>query len=158
MSNGLFRQSTLDRVSSPDQLNDYIRVTKPGVWLALAAVMLLLSGILVWSIFGTVKTTVRTGVLVTKSGAYAYVAERDAQRLTPGMTVTLGDLSGVLQSVSSAPVRIGDQEDAYLLYLGGFAAGDFCYRADIAIEGAALGAHPADITVDAVHPITFVIH
>lgn len=51
----VFRQKSLNRVSSPEQLNDYIRVTRPSVWLVLAAVILLLAGIIVWSIVGTVE-------------------------------------------------------------------------------------------------------
>ena len=50
----IFRQKSLKRISSPEQLNDYIRVTRPSVWLVLAAVILLLAGIIVWSILGTV--------------------------------------------------------------------------------------------------------
>ena len=51
----IFRQKSMDRVSSPEQLNDYIRVTTPSVWVVLIALVLLLAGMLVWSIFGTVE-------------------------------------------------------------------------------------------------------
>lgn len=51
----LFRKKSLDRISAPEELNDYIRVTTPSVWLVLAATMILLLGMLVWSIFGTVR-------------------------------------------------------------------------------------------------------
>ena len=52
----LFRKKSLDRVSSPEELNDYIRVTTPSVWLILAATVVLLLGILAWSVFGTVES------------------------------------------------------------------------------------------------------
>lgn len=51
----IFRQKSMDRVSSPEQLNDYIRVTTPSVWLVLAAIILLLVGMLAWSVLGTVE-------------------------------------------------------------------------------------------------------
>ncbi len=51
----LFREKSLDRVSSPEKLNDYIRVTKPAVWLVLLAIVVLLAGMLIWGIFGTVE-------------------------------------------------------------------------------------------------------
>lgn len=51
----IFRQKSIDRVSSPEQLNDYIRVTTPAVWLVLLSAFLLLAGMAVWSIFGTVE-------------------------------------------------------------------------------------------------------
>ena len=52
---GIFRPRSLERISSPEQLNDYIRVTTPGVWLVLAALVVLLAGMLAWSILGTVS-------------------------------------------------------------------------------------------------------
>ena len=50
-----------DRVSSPEQLNDYIRVTTPSVWLVLAVLVLLLVGILAWSVLGKVEGTAADG-------------------------------------------------------------------------------------------------
>ena len=29
----LFREKNLERLESPEQLNDYLRVTSPGVWM-----------------------------------------------------------------------------------------------------------------------------
>jgi hypothetical protein len=58
----LFRQKSIERVSSPEQLNDYIRVTTPGVWLVLLALVILLLGMLAWSIFGTVEAVNAEGV------------------------------------------------------------------------------------------------
>ena len=50
----IFREKSMDRVSSPESLNDYIRVTSPSVWITLLALVILLAGMLVWSIFGKV--------------------------------------------------------------------------------------------------------
>ena len=61
----LFRKKSIDRVSSPEQLNDYIRVTTPSVWLVLLAVILLLIGMLIWSIFGKVTVTNADGTTET---------------------------------------------------------------------------------------------
>ena len=57
----LFRQKSMDRVSSPEQLNDYIRVTTPSVWVVLAALIILLLGILAWSVLGTVTAVAADG-------------------------------------------------------------------------------------------------
>ena len=54
MSN-LFRKKSLERISSPEQMDDYIRVTTPSVWIVLAALAVLLVGILAWSVFGTME-------------------------------------------------------------------------------------------------------
>ena len=49
---GIFRQKNIDRVSSPEKLDEYIKVTTPGVWVALAAMVILLTGVLIWGTLG----------------------------------------------------------------------------------------------------------
>lgn len=51
----VYREKSMERVYSPEQLDDYIRVTTPSVWIALIALVVLLLGILAWSIFGTIE-------------------------------------------------------------------------------------------------------
>ena len=52
MNNGIFRQKSIDKVSSPEKLDDYIRVTTPGVWITITAIVILLVGTIVWGTFG----------------------------------------------------------------------------------------------------------
>lgn len=56
--NSLFRKSSVDRISSPEQLSDYLKVTNPAGWIILAAVALLLIGFFVWVCAGTIKTEI----------------------------------------------------------------------------------------------------
>ena len=49
------KKKNMDRVSGPESLNDYIRVTSPSVWIVLLALVVLLAGMLVWSIFGRIE-------------------------------------------------------------------------------------------------------
>ena len=51
----IFRKKSMDRVTGPESLNDYIRVTSPSVWIALLALVILLAGMLVWSVFGRIE-------------------------------------------------------------------------------------------------------
>jgi len=54
LENSIFRQKNIERVSSPEKLDDYVRVTTPGVWITLIAIVLLLIGAVIWGIFGEV--------------------------------------------------------------------------------------------------------
>lgn len=67
---GLFREKTLARISSPEKLTDYLRVTTPGIWIILGVIVLLLGGILVWSTIGTLETTAEVKVMVKDHKAY----------------------------------------------------------------------------------------
>ena len=58
----IFRQKSLERVTSPEQLNDYIKVTTPSVWLILAATLILIVGTLIWAMFGRIQVNTETGI------------------------------------------------------------------------------------------------
>lgn len=49
------------RVNSPEELDNYIRVSTPAVWIVLAVVITLLLAALVWSVFGTVDAVDAAG-------------------------------------------------------------------------------------------------
>ena len=68
----IFREKSMERVSSPEALNDYIRLTTPSVWLVLADIVVLLVGVLCWSIFGRVDVTNADGT-VTQVHPITYV-------------------------------------------------------------------------------------
>ncbi len=55
MAGSIFREKSMERVSSPEQLSDYIRVSTPPVWIVLIASILLIAGALIWSIFGSLQ-------------------------------------------------------------------------------------------------------
>ena len=157
MNEKLFRKASIDRVNSPEQLNEYIRVARPAVWLILAVVVALLLGVIIWGVFGTVETNVTAGVAVDEEGAICYVLSGDAAKLEAGMTVTIGNATGSIQGIADAPVSASALSD-YLRYLTGFSEGDFCYAASLDLSGVAQGEYAATITVSSIHPISFVIH
>ncbi len=72
--NNLFRKKALDRISSPEQLNDYLRVTNPGIWAILIAVILFLAGVFVWACTGTLETKTPATVVVQDKTALVVVS------------------------------------------------------------------------------------
>ena len=60
----IFRQKSVERVSSPEQLDDYLKVTSPSVWLVLVGIIILLVGTIAWGAFGKLKTYAVTGCYV----------------------------------------------------------------------------------------------
>ena len=69
------------RISSPEQVDDYIRVTTPGMWLLVAAILILLAAIIIWGFAGKleVENIDENGQAVTE-----YVAP--ASSVTDGVT------------------------------------------------------------------------
>jgi len=76
LSKRLFRESALERLSSPEQLDQQLQVTSPKGWIALTAIWVLLAGVIAWSILGEVHTREEGhGIIVTGGGLQVVVAE-----------------------------------------------------------------------------------
>ena len=57
MENRLFRKKSMERISSPEELHDYMRVTSPRLWMILGAVLALLAGFIVYASTATMENT-----------------------------------------------------------------------------------------------------
>lgn len=158
MDTNLFRKTSIDRVNSPEQLNDYIRVANPSVWILLAAIVFLLVGVVVWGVFGTIETKVDATAIVRDGKATAFVSANSLSSLEVGMAVGIEGEEGVIAGIDKVPVEITDDFPSYFLYLSGLNAGDFAYRVYVDIAGVGDGVYPASIVVDSINPIYFVIH
>ena len=158
MDNGLFRQKSLDKVSSPEQMNDYIRVTSPSVWLVLGAVIVLLAGLIIWSVLGRLETTVAAVAVAGPEGdVVCYIAEDELSAVRPGQTVHIGGEDHTLAEVASKPVAVDESFDAYVLHVGGLEAGQWVYPAWL--DGPlAEGVYEAQIVVDDAAPISFLLN
>ena len=73
----LFRKKSIERVTSPEQLNDYIRVSNPGVWMILAAVVILLAGVCVWGVFGRLDTKKQASGVCENGKLTCYIKSDD---------------------------------------------------------------------------------
>ena len=58
MSESIFRKKSLDKISSPEEIDQYMRVTSPSLWLVFGAILVLLAAILIWSVTGQIESTV----------------------------------------------------------------------------------------------------
>lgn len=89
-----FRQSALDRLASPEQLDRLLVVTNPRLWSALAGLFLMLGALLTWSVFGRLPITVDgTGILLSAAGL------REVESLGSGV-------------VEALPIKAGDMVDS----------------------------------------------
>ena len=130
----LFRRKTIDRISSPEQLTDYLRVTNPGIWSVLVAVILLLAGMLAWSMVGTLET--KADVKLVVSDHIATIIPLGSETLSDGM-----------------PLRVSGQE-----YRIAFAETDEYGRSVGAAEvNLPDGDYDGVVVLEAVHPITFLL-
>lgn len=124
----IFRQKSVDRVSSPEQLDNYLKVTTPTVWLVLVGIIIILVGTIVWAAFGRMKTYANAGCLVENQSVYCYVTEEDSKKITPGMLVEFPkeETNFEVISIDTQGVNIPDSYN-YLQHIVGVTSADYVF-------------------------------
>ena len=139
MGEEIFRQKSLDKVKSPENLDDYIQVSNPGVWLLLISVIVLLAGACVWGVFGHIDSTVETSIHVKNGMIVCYVADEDITSVQKGMAVKLKGFEAVV-------MEIGQKEElGYVCVL----------QSDQVLPD---GFYEGKIVVKSVKPLSFVLN
>jgi len=157
MNEQLFRKKSIDRVNSPEQLDAYIRVANPGVWMVLIAIILLLTGGCVWGVLGHLDTTVSAAAVSESGTVIIYVKDTDATSIREGMPVRIGDTEGIVTDIAEAPVSVADSFSDYTRHVGNFQVGEWVYplQTDVQIPQ---GVYSAQIVVESVPPMSFLVN
>lgn len=104
MNEQIFRQKSLDKVKSPENLDDYIQVSNPSVWLLLISIIVFLAGACVWGAFGHIDSTVPVNVRSENGELTAFVDYGAVSDMHEGMVVRV---KGVETTISHI-LREGD--------------------------------------------------
>ena len=157
MSNSIFRKKSLERISSPEQLNDYIRVSNPSVWMVLLAIIILLAGVCVWGAVGHMDTKLPV-LAVTENGVVtAYVKEADAAKVPAEATVFIEGAEGKVLAVGAQPVPVDTSFTEYMRHVGSLEEGEWVYAVTLDTD-CADGVYAAQIIIDSVSPMSFVLN
>lgn len=107
----LYRKSSLERISSPEQLDKVLKVTSPMSWLALIGATLILAVTAIWSIIGTIPVTITTkGIVSSKVGCNAVYTQGAGEvisvRVRAGDELHLGDAVLTYKNAANEVVTI----------------------------------------------------
>ncbi len=98
--NSIFREKSLKSMASPEELDDYIKVTNPGVWLLLTAVIVFLSGVIAWGVFGKLETDVDAFGRMEEGRLVVYTTGSDMLKLKEGMKVVTRHSEGSITGIT----------------------------------------------------------
>ncbi|GAB3805380.1 HlyD family efflux transporter periplasmic adaptor subunit [Humibacter antri] len=114
-----FRANALAGLSSPEQLDTAVRVTRPRAWVSLAAIGLLLVAFIAWALFGTFQSTFpAAGILLTSFGTSNTVAIHAGHitrlLVTQGDAVTAGAPVAELRTATGATETVRATQDGHV--------------------------------------------
>ena len=153
----LFREKSLEAIQSPESLNDYLRVTSPGVWLVLAAVIALLVGMILWSVFGRIDTRLNVAVTSSQGKAVCYVPYDNLQKVMKSGKVTVEDKEYALV-VTTEPevVIVSESMNPYTRIAGALNIGDM--TVEVPLETAPEdGVYTGTVVTESLQPISLLL-
>ncbi|NMB93952.1 MAG: hypothetical protein GYA26_06990 [Flexilinea flocculi] len=104
MNENLFRKESLDHIASPEQLNDYIRVPNPSIWLIISLFLILAVVVIFWAFSANLPVVVQAQGIFSEDGIVCFLPVEEAQSLSPGMVVKIDEKEGKIQSISPDPI------------------------------------------------------
>ena len=124
----LYRKSSLERISSPEQLDKVLRVTSPMSWLALLGITMIIVVTVIWSFVGVIPETITAKGIVSSVVGSNSIYSTDggtvvSVRVRSGDMVHIGDavmtyrnasgdvvtvFSDQVGTVAALPVKNGD--------------------------------------------------
>lgn len=101
MSTKLFRESALERLSSPEQLDQVLPTTSPRGWISLLALWSVLGSVVAWSVFGKVPVQERGEGIIGSGAGLKQVVATGTGRLKQvmanvGSTIEVGQVIAVI--------------------------------------------------------------
>ncbi|MDZ7899435.1 MAG: NHLP bacteriocin system secretion protein [Arcicella sp.] len=120
MAAGFFRKAALEKLSTPEKLDQLIKVTGPKAWIALFTVFLALGTGIGWAVVGKVKTKLNAIGVVLGGEVHEVVATSQGQlmklQVSIGSKVKEGDVIAaiqqpeLLQQIESAKAVLSDRK------------------------------------------------
>ena len=130
MENQLFRQKSIDRISSPEELHDYMRVTSPRLWMILTAVITLLIGFIIYASTANLENTMpikvdlqtidlsdERGEIVKYTFIECMLPISQLEMVQPGMGMRVAGQTGKISSLYTSDDQLGllfEMDNAYL--------------------------------------------
>lgn len=149
-----------DRIKSPDNLNEYIKIATPGMWMGLLAILTFTVGMVFWCIFAKLETRENSAVVVKDGAAKCYLDENMQSYSNDSMTIrienevyNLGEHGREMEKLT-----MDNDSDESLLYLMGKSNPGWYYIYEIEDVNLKDGVYKGVIVIDSVKPISFIIN
>lgn len=156
--NSLFRKKAVDRVSSPEELDRYLQVTSPGIWITLIAIIILLAGVVVWGVLGHLSTELQVAVSVEDNYALCYIPQRYEKSVKSGMKVMIAGNEYRIENIGMSEVMLLGEEDVPKMLAGNLVEGSIVCPMSVADADLAPAVYTGSIVIETISPISLVFN
>lgn len=154
---GLFRSKSIERIESPESMNDYLQVTSPGVWIVLASVIVFLVGACIWGIFGHIESTSKAVVISANEETICLVPESALKSAIENRSVTIDGIEYELTPTTLDPEVISENTNVYWILAGDLQVGDIVYKLSLS-QNMPEGVYSGTIVTETISPFSLLFN
>ena len=152
----LFREKSLEGIESPEALNEYLRVTTPGVWIVLITIVVFLVGAVVYGIFGHISSQVSTAVISDGQETVCLVPAEILDGVLEYKKIHIDGQEYELAPSSLQAEMVKESTDVYVMLAGNLEIGDVVYQ--IPVKGEFdTGVYTGKVVKEEIRPISFLL-
>lgn len=132
----LFRKKSTERIASPEQMRNYLRVTSPKLWMLLSTIILLLAGFIIYAAVSRMESTYP---LKMEFFSWEYITGEipfdQMDHFSVGMPVRIAGETGSIRNVfSSARILLDISPDSSADFEDGLYYMSFGEDTDVSLE------------------------
>lgn len=154
---GLFRTKSIEKIESPESMNDYLQVTSPGVWLVLVAVVIFLIGACIWGIFGRIESTSKIAVISEDKETICLIPENALNSAIENRSIKINNENYELAPATLEPEVISEETNVYWILAGDLSVGDIVYRIPLS-ETMPEGVYNGTIITETLSPFSLLLN
>ncbi|MBQ9057790.1 MAG: hypothetical protein IJ125_01240 [Atopobiaceae bacterium] len=110
-ASSIFNKKAADKLRSADDLDRYVQVTNPGVWMVLIASVALLIGLFAWGVFGSVTTTINTMGVSVGDTTVCFLNAEEVSKIHIGDETRVGVKRLEVKSISAMPLSRAEAKE-----------------------------------------------
>lgn len=156
-SQSLFRTKNIERIESPESMNDYLQVTSPGVWLVLSTVIVFLIGVCIWGVFGHIDSTAKVAVVATGGETFCLVPEDALKSAIDNRSIKIDGNDYELSPSTLDPVIISESTNVYWLLAGDLSIGNIVYKIPLS-QQMAEDVYSGTIVIETLTPFSLLLN
>lgn len=161
----LYREKSVDKFTSADELNNYTKANHPSLWVLLSALLCIAVGFLIWTFVGDISITVSASASVEDDIATLYIHNEEAKPVDAKQEVLINDSFFIITEKSSNPEKVTQEfmnENPKIVELGKFKLNDYYIAASAELKASeskvSNGTYSSEITVEHIKPIKFIFN
>lgn len=154
---GLFRTKSIEKIESPESMNDYLQVTSPGVWIVLLAIVIFLIGTCIWGVFGRIESTTKVAVISTDGATICLIPETALNSAIENRSIKIDAADYELSPETLEPEVIGEDTNVYWILAGNLNIGDIVYRIPLS-QSLSDGVYSGTIVTETLSPFSLLLN